>query len=472
MSMTSVRSMRAWSAFHHRNYRLFWFGQLISLIGTWMQAVAQDWLVLQLTNNPFDLGLVAAVQFTPVMILGLFGGLIADHLPKRRTLLGTQSLAMTLALVLAADVITNNVQVWHIFVLAFLLGCVNAFDMPTRQSFVVEMVGREDVGNAVALNSAMFNTARIIGPAVAGLAIGVFGIAISFVLNGLSYIAVLVCLKLMRESELHSPPRIARPTSVREVGANLGEGLSYVRRTPIVLLAILMVGLVSTFGINFSVAIPPVAKNVLQVGATGYGFLMAATGVGSLTAALTIATLGKPSARVLVGGGIMLGLLEVVFALSRSFPLSLLAMFGVGFGVISMSATANTLIQLNVPDHLRGRVMSVYTTVFAGSTPVGALGTGAVASALGAAVAVGIAGLLSALVALAGAVYVFRTGLVDHSGETEFGSGGVGVHGGVLAEIANAGTPGPAAAMAVALTADSIDRLAPAAVGAGTRTRP
>jgi len=153
-------------------------------------------------------------------------------------------------------------------------------------------------------------------------------------------------------------------------------------------------------------------------------------------------------------------------------PLSLLAMFGVGFGVISMSATANTLIQLNVPDHLRGRVMSVYTTVFAGSTPVGALGTGAVASALGAAVAVGIAGLLSALVALAGAVYVFRTGLADHSGETEFGSGGVGVHGGVLAEIANAGTPGPAAAMAVALTADSIDRLAPAAVGAGTRTRP
>jgi MFS family permease len=163
VSLTSVRSMRAWSAFHHRNYRLFWFGQLISLIGTWMQAVAQDWLVLQLTNNPFDLGLVAAVQFTPVMILGLFGGLIADHLPKRRTLLGTQSIAMTLALVLAADVITNNVQVWHIFVLAFLLGCVNAFDMPTRQSFVVEMVGREDVGNAVALNSAMFNTARVIG---------------------------------------------------------------------------------------------------------------------------------------------------------------------------------------------------------------------------------------------------------------------------------------------------------------------
>jgi MFS family permease len=472
VSLTSVRSMRAWSAFHHRNYRLFWFGQLISLIGTWMQAVAQDWLVLQLTNNPFDLGLVAAVQFTPVMILGLFGGLIADHLPKRRTLLGTQSIAMTLALVLAADVITNNVQVWHIFVLAFLLGCVNAFDMPTRQSFVVEMVGREDVGNAVALNSAMFNTARVIGPAFAGLAIGVFGIAISFVLNGLSYIAVLVSLKLMRDSELHSPPRIARPTSVAGVVANLGEGLSYVRRTPIVLLAILMVGIVSTVGINFNVAVPPVAKNVLDVGATGYGFLMAAMGVGSLVAALTIATLGKPSVRVLVGGGIMLGLLEMVFAISRSFPLSLLAMFGVGFGVISMAATANTLIQLNVPDQLRGRVMSVYTTVFAGSTPIGAIGTGSVSSALGAALAVGIAGLLSTLVALAGAAYVFRSGLADHSGDSEFGSGGASEQARLIAEIANAGVPGPAAALAVPLAADSTDRLAPAGVTANVRTGP
>ena len=165
--MTVIRSVtgfRAWTAFRHRNYQLFFFGQLISLIGTWMQAVAQDWLVLQLTNNPFYLGLVAAVQFTPVMVLGLFGGLIADHLPKRRTLIGTQTVAMTLAFLLAIDVFTGFVQVWHIFVFAFLLGCVNAFDMPTRQSFVVEMVGREDVGNAVALNSAMFNSARIIGP--------------------------------------------------------------------------------------------------------------------------------------------------------------------------------------------------------------------------------------------------------------------------------------------------------------------
>ena len=406
--VAGFRGLRVWSAFRHRNYRLFWFGQLISLVGTWMQAVAQDWLVLQLTNNPFDLGLVAAVQFTPVMVLGLFGGLIADHLPKRRTLIATQSVLMLLAFTMAALVVTGWIQVWHIFVLAFLLGCVNSFDMPTRQSFVVEMVGREDVGNAVALNSAMFNAARIVGPAVAGIAIGVFGVAQSFFLNGLSFIAVIAGLRMMREAELHSPPLIPRPTSIGGVVANLKEGLGYVRHTPVVLIAVVVVGLVSTFGINFSVSVPPMARDVLGVGATGYGLLMAAVGLGALTAALIIAFVARPSVWALVGGAILLGTLEVAFSFSRFLPLSLVFMFGVGFGVIGMAATANTLIQLEVPDGLRGRVMAVYLTVFAGSTPLGGLATGAVASAYGAAVAMGLAGLLSALTGVAGAVYLLR----------------------------------------------------------------
>jgi MFS family permease len=402
------RGLRVWSAFRHRNYRLFWFGQLVSLIGTWMQAVAQDWLVLQLTNNPFDLGLVAAVQFTPVMILGLFGGIIADHLPKRRTLIGTQVALMLLAFTMAALVVTGWIQVWHIFVLAFLLGCVNSFDMPTRQSFVVEMVGREDVSNAVALNSAMFNAARVVGPAVAGLAIGLFGVAQSFFLNGLSFLAVIAGLMLMRESELHAPPRIPRPTSVGHVIANLAEGLGYVRHTPVVLLAVVTVGAVSTFGINFSVSVPPMARDVLHADAGGYGLLMAAVGVGALVAALFIAAVARPSVWVLVGGAILLGVLEVAFAFSRWFPLSLACMFGVGFGLIGMAATANTLIQLEVPDGLRGRVMAVYLTVFAGSTPLGGIATGAVASAYGAAVAMGLAGFLSALAGIGGAIYVLR----------------------------------------------------------------
>ncbi len=198
-------------ALHHRNFRLFWSGQLVSLIGTWMQSVAQGWLVLVLTDDPFMLGLVAAAQFTPVLVFGLFGGIVADGLPKRRTLVATQSVAMTLAFILAFLTATHTVQVWHILVLAFLLGCSNAVDMPTRQAFVIEMVGREDIGNAVALNSAIFNAARIVGPAIAGLTIGAFDISIAFFVNGLSFLAVIASLLLMREGELGTVVRAAMP---------------------------------------------------------------------------------------------------------------------------------------------------------------------------------------------------------------------------------------------------------------------
>ncbi len=276
------------AAFQRRNYRLFFGGQLISLIGTWMQQVAQGWLVLQLTGDPIWLGIVATAQFLPVVVLGLFAGVAADALPKRRILLATQVAMMVLAFVLAALVIAQVVEVWMIVGLAFLLGIANAIDMPVRQSFAVELVGREHVGTAVALNSAMFNGARIVGPAAAGLAIGAFGLAAAFLVNGVSFLAVIVGLYLMDEREMELPARIDRPSSAREVMAHLTEGLAYVRQTPVVLLAVLVVGAVATAGMNWNVLIPAFAQVELQSDAAGYGFLMAASGVGALLAALRL----------------------------------------------------------------------------------------------------------------------------------------------------------------------------------------
>ncbi|HEY5182496.1 MAG TPA: MFS transporter [Dermatophilaceae bacterium] len=409
-ALPPVSGLRWRGALRHRNFRLFWFGQLISLIGTWMQSVAQAWLVLLLTHDPFWLGVVAAVQFTPVLALGLFGGILADILPKRRTIIGTQAILMVLALVLAVLSWTGIVQVWHILVLAFALGLVNAVDMPTRQSIVMELVGREDVANAVGLNSAMFNAARIVGPAVAGLVIGVAGVTVCFFLNGLSFVAVIAGLLAMREADLRGGVRLARPRSVGEVGANLGEGLRYVRRTPVVLLAVSLVGLVAIAGMNFNVLMPAMANEVLHVGASGFGFLMSAMGLGSLLAALAIAYLRRPKLSILLVGAFALGALEVAFAGVRFFPLALLAVFGAGAGAIAMTATANSAIQLAVPDALRGRVMSVYTTVFAGSTPVGGLFAGWLASSFGTPVALAVGGGISALVALGATVWVIRSG--------------------------------------------------------------
>ena len=386
---------RGVTAFQHRNYRLFFAGQLISLIGTWMQQVAQAWLVLQLTGDPIWLGIVATAQFLPVMVLGLFAGVAADALPKRRVLLWAQTAMMVLAFVLAALVISGAVQGWMIVLLAFLLGIANAVDMPVRQSFAIELVGREHVGNAVALNSAMFNGARIVGPAAAGLAIGAFGVAAAFLINGLSFLAVIVGLSLIDELELELPPRIARPTSARAVVQNLAEGLDYVRRTPVVLLAVVVVGMAATVGMNWGVLIPAFAQRELGSDAAGYGFLMAASGVGALLAALRLVFGGRPRPARLALGALILGVASVALAASRVFPASLALMVVIGFGSILMAATGNTTIQLAVPDHLRGRVMSVYTTVFSASVPIGGLAMGAVASGFGTPVAIELGGVLT-----------------------------------------------------------------------------
>jgi MFS family permease len=398
---------RAWprglEALSQRNFRLFWTGQLVSLVGTWMQTVAQGWLLLQLTNSPVALGLAAAFQFAPVLVFGLFGGVLADMLPKRPTLIATQVAEMGLAFALGILVATGTVQVWHVYLLAILLGVVSAVDMPVRQSFVVEMVGRRYVGNAVALNSAVFNASRIVGPAIAGVVIGTVGIATCFLLNGASFGAVIVGLLMMRNAELVSSPRMELERTWQGVVVRLREGLSYVRNTPVILLAIGVLGAVSTFGMNFNVLIPVLARDVLHGDAATFGFLMAASGVGSLASAAMIAVGQRPTPRLLLTGAAVFGVALIALGLSRSFLVSALLMVVLGWGVIAIAATTNTLIQLTVPDVLRGRVMSVYTTVFAGSTPLGGLFAGVVAASAGVQVALISGGAISALVAALGA---------------------------------------------------------------------
>ena len=399
--------------FRHRNYRLFWGGQLVSLAGTWMQSIAQAWLITELTPDPVWLGVVAAAQFTPVLILGLFGGVIADVLPKRQMLIATQAALMALAALQALLVATGAMTIPLLMLLAVALGSVNAIDMPVRQSFFSEMVPVDEVGRAVAFNSAMFNGARVIGPAIGGVLIGVIGVAGCFAVNALSFLAVLIALLLMREVELHPSPRGVRPRSIRAVATSLAEGLRYVRNTPIIALCVFVIGVISGVAMNFNVIIPPLARLTLQIGAPGLGALMAAVGSGSLTGALTVAALREPRRSMIVIGGALLGLFSVAAGVAASsdsvlaVPLTALALFGAGFGAISMAATANASIQTTTPPALRGRVMSVYTTVFAGSTPIGGLATGAVVAALGATGALEVAGAL-AIVAAAYAAYRWR----------------------------------------------------------------
>ena len=405
LAASRVVGARGTSAFRHRNYRLFFGGQAVSLVGTWMQQVAQAWLILQLTGDPIWLGIAIAAQFLPVMVLGLFAGVAADALPKRQTLIAVQVVMMALAAILAALVLTGVVEVWMILVLAVLLGCANAVDMPVRQAFAIELVGRGDISNAVALNSAMFNGARIIGPAAAGLAIGAFGIGLAFVINALSFLAVIVALALMDDDDLHGSGRVARPGSTREVFEHLTEGLRYVRSTPAVLFAVTVLGVVATAGMNFGVLIPAFTAEVLGGGATEYGFLMAASGIGSLVAALGLAFSGRTRPSRIAQGAIVLGLSQMALAATGLYPVALGLMVLSGFGAIAMAATANATIQLRVPDVLRGRVMSVYTTVFVASAPIGGLVMGGIASFAGTPVAIAIGGALSLIAGIVAAFW-------------------------------------------------------------------
>jgi MFS family permease len=393
--------LRTFLALRHRNFRLFWFGQLISLIGTWMQTTAQAWLVLVLTHSAWLLGLVGALQFLPVMVFALFGGVLADRLPKRATLVFTQSSALIQATVMWILVATGTVQIWHIMVLAALLGLTNSLDMPTRQSFVVEMVGREDLPNAVALNSSIFNMARVLGPGLGGLLIAWLGVAPLFLLNAISFIAVIIGLAMINQKHLFALP--IKQNDGKKPGAikSLQEGLSYVWHVPSVLLVIAVIGVVSLFGINFNVMLPLFATEVLHSGPQGFGFISSAFGLGSLFSALWIAWGNhRPSIRYMLIAALAFCLLEIGFALSQNFALSFVLIASVGFSQIAFSATANTTLQTVAPDHLRGRVMSVYMMVFAGSVPLGNIFAGGLALFWGAPISLLIGAGLSLIAAV------------------------------------------------------------------------
>jgi MFS family permease len=377
-----------------RNYRLFWFGQLISVTGTFMQSTAQQWLVLTLSSDPLALGIVGALQFGPLLVLGPFGGAIADRWPRRNVLIGTQVAAGVLALALFALTATGVVQLWQVFVLATLLGLVNAVDMPTRQAFISEMVPADKLLNAVSLNSAQFNASRIVGPGLAGGLIALLGgTPPLFLFNGLSYIAVIVGLVMMRVVDLVPVPHSEPQHGLARLRA-MGDGIRFVLARPKLRITFLMIAVIGTMGFNFSVLLPLEATVVLKSDAVVFGLLSSALGAGALLGALMLARRsGAPTNRMLVSMAIVFGLLESAMALTRSIPIALVMIAVTGYAMSSFSASANTRTQLSSPPEMRGRVMSVYTMIFVGTTPIGSLLVSSVASAASVPVAFIVSGV-------------------------------------------------------------------------------
>jgi MFS family permease len=383
-------------ALRHRNFQLFFAGQAISLIGTWMQTVAQSWLVYRMTGSALLLGTVGFANQIPVFIVAPVGGIVADRHNRQRVVIGTQIASMVLAAILALLTLWGRIQVWQIMAIAAGLGVVNGFDIPARQAFLIDMVGKEDLLNAIALNSSMFNGARIIGPAIAGILVASIGEGWCFFANAVSYIAVIVGLLLMR---IQHPANLANQGSPLE---NILEGFAFVRNTGPVRSILLLLGVVSFVGMPYAVLMPVFADKILHGGARGLGVLMGATGVGALLGAASLAArvgvkgLGKLIALSAGGFGVSL----ILFSSSRIFWLSTVLLVPVGFAMMVQMASSNTLIQAMVPDRLRGRVMSVYSMMFMGMAPLGALSAGALAHHLGApwTVAVGGAACIAAAI--------------------------------------------------------------------------
>jgi MFS family permease len=370
-----VRFQETFAAMKHYNYRLWFFGQLVSLMGTWMQSTAQGYLIYQLTGSTAYLGLVGFIGGVPALVFTLFGGVIADRISRRNMMVITQSSMLILAFILAALAFTHVVQPWHILVLAFLLGVANAFDAPARVAFVMELVSREDMTNAIALNSTMFNIATVVGPSVAGLTYAAFGPAWCFTLNGISFIAVIGALLFMRIKPIIPPDRRAT------VMADLKEGLSYVFSHPLILSLIGSIGMVSIFGIGMMTLLPAWATDILHGDVTTNGWLVSARGFGSMVSALMLAYLGSRRYRgkLWTVGAFIMPVMLFIFALIHWLPLALVALVGVGWSFMMIMNNSNAMMQSQVPDHLRGRVMSVYTLVFFGSMPLGSLFAGAFA---------------------------------------------------------------------------------------------
>jgi MFS family permease len=356
---------KTFSSLKIRNYRLYFIGQAISLVGTWMQMIAQDWLVLKLTNSGTQLGIVSAFQFLPILILGPWGGVIADRYKKRRLLFFTQLSSGLLALILGLLVIGGTVQIWMVYVLALTLGLVNVIDNPVRQTFVSEMVGKDQLANAVGLNATQVSLARAIGPMVGGGLIATVGLGVCFMINAVSYVAVLIVLFMMRESELIITPKIKRAKG------QLRAGLAYVNSSPILKNTLLMMAIIGTLSYEFSISLPLLARFTFSGNAATYGFLVAATGFGSIIGGLMAASRKSISSGMVVWTALLFGITLTVAAWMPSLMLVFLALFLAGIFSVSFISMGNTTLQLESRPEMRGRVMSLWTMAFLGSTPIG-----------------------------------------------------------------------------------------------------
>jgi predicted MFS family arabinose efflux permease len=368
------------AALRHKSFRLYWLGMCVSLIGTWMQNVAEPWLAYSLTGSPLLLSLVGMLQFLPMLFFSLFAGVIIDRFPKKILLICTQTGALLVTLSLSILIWSGSIQYWHLLVAATVLGLVNTLDMPLRQAFVIEMVGKEDLMNAIALNSSVFNVARVLGPAVAGVLMSTVGIAVCYAINAASFLAVIVSLFFIR------PRPVARNESVNGgMLKSIREGLKYIRANRLLLKTLGLVLIVGTFAMNFNVLVPVFSKAVLGQEETGYGLLMSFVGIGSFTGAMLVAAMCKkgPRQTVLNVFPLLIGALLVLTGLTGAYALTALGLAAAGFCFVSFTSTANTTLQLNTPDEYRGRVMSVYAWVFGGSTPAGNLFSGTVAEHAG-----------------------------------------------------------------------------------------
>ena len=367
-------------ALKHRNFRYFWIGQSVSLIGTWMQNISQSWLVYTLTDSPFLLGLTGTLQFAPMLFLSLFAGAILDKVPKRKVLLITQSVNMTLALILSILVLTDCVKYWHVLIMATLLGLSNTFDMPARQAIVIELVGISDVMNAVSLNSTVFNTARIIGPMSAAFVMAKAGIGFCFLINSISYIPVIYGL-----FKINTAVIIANSKKKGSLFKDVYDGLVYIARNKILLKTLLIMAIIGTFAMNTSVLVPVFARVVLNKDAAGYGFLMSFMGFGSLIGALAMASRSASGPKKLIMNAFpfIIACTLILTGSSSNFYLAGLSLAMTGFFFICFTNTTNSIMQLNSKDEFRGRVMSAYTLVFGGSTPLGNLFAGSIAQVSG-----------------------------------------------------------------------------------------
>ncbi|TMC50951.1 MAG: MFS transporter [Chloroflexi bacterium] len=389
----------------HHNYRLYFAGQIVSITGTWVQSVAQAWLIIELTHSPVAVGFLALCQFGPFALFGLLGGVVSDRLDNRRTLMATQSASMVFAGALAVLTLSHVVQEWEVFALAAANGMSLVFDTPARQAFTIQMVGRDELPNAIALNSSIFNASRVMGPGLGGLIIAGAGVGVCFAVNGASYLAVLAGLLLMDESRLHRVRRAEqRPTLFR----GLVEGLAYARHTPVVRLVILLMLVVATISINFNVVLPILASRTLNAGPAVFGLISACFGGGALVGALLSASLARADMRVLLVAAGGFGIAELVLAPVHGVAVACVLLVFAGSCFSLYTSNSNSAVQLSTPDHLRGRVLSLYSYVFFGTAPLGGLLAGWLSARGGTELAFIVAGATALLMTLLGVVWSRR----------------------------------------------------------------